>query len=191
MKRNFLYGLIASVSMISIGAYADPVPDASSAALTTKGYVDDGLKYVYKVASGISDGAVKSLQNIVGAPASGNDPATGLVGDIGTVGEGNTPGTGLKGAVQSLQSTVGDSTSGLVKRVTDLENSNGYTAGTGVKVTPGTGDNPSTIGLDVTTSANTTYVFKTDAYGAGTWQAMEVESTWSAEAFENNVLSGN
>ena len=178
MKRNFLCGLIASVSMISIGAYADPVPDASSAALTTKGYVDDGLKYVYKVASGISDGAVKSLQNIVGAPASGESPATGLVGAIGTAGSGNTPGTGLTGDVEALQKTVGNETSGLVKRVADLENSNGYTAGTGVKVTPGTGDNPSTIGLDVTTSANTTYVFKTDANGAGTWQAMEVESTW-------------
>ncbi|MBQ6027508.1 MAG: hypothetical protein IJL21_03095 [Alphaproteobacteria bacterium] len=161
MKRNFLCGLIASVSMISIGAYADPVPDASSAALTSKGYVDDGLKYVYKVASGISDGAVKSLQNIVGAPANGSDPATGLVGDV-----------------EALQKTVGNETSGLVKRVTDLENSNGYTAGTGVKVTPGTGDNPSTIGLDVTTSANTTYVFKTDANGAGTWSEMEVADTW-------------
>ena len=140
--------------------------------------MDDGLKYVYKVASGISDGAVKSLQNIVGAPASGESPATGLVGAIGTAGSGNTPGTGLTGDVEALQKTVGNETSGLVKRVADLENSNGYTAGTGVKVTPGTGDNPSTIGLDVTTSANTTYVFKTDANGAGTWQAMEVESTW-------------
>jgi len=145
MKRNFLCGLIASVSMISIGAYADPVPDATSAALTTKGYVDDGLKYVYKVASGISDGAVKSLQNIVGNAA---DPAN------------------------NVEAT------GLVKRVTDLENSNGYTAGTGIKVTPGTGDNPSTIGLDVTTSANTTYVFKTDANGGGTWSEMEVADTW-------------
>lgn len=146
MKRNFLYGLIASVSMISIGAYADPVPDASSAALTTKGYVDDGLKYVYKVASGISDGAVKSLQNIVGNAA---DPAN------------------------NVEAT------GLVKRVTDLENSNGYTAGTGLEVTPGTGNTPSTIGLKIEeTQNNTTYVFKTDANGAGTWQAMEVESTW-------------
>lgn len=180
MKKNFLCGLIASVSMISIGAYADPVPDASSAALTTKGYVDDGLKYVYRVASGISDGAVKSLQNIVGAPANGSDPATGLIGDIGTVGEGNTPGTGLKGAVQSLQSTVGDSTSGLVKRVTDLENSNGYTAGTGVTVTPGENDDPSTIGIAVPSNATdgTKYVFQADGNGGGTWQAMEVESTW-------------
>jgi len=163
MKRNFLCGLIASVSMISIGAYADPVPDASSAALTTKGYVDDGLKYVYKVASGISDGAVKSLQTIVGNAA---DPAN------------NVEATGLVGDVEALQKTVGNETSGLVKRVTDLEESNGYTAGTGIKVTPGTGDNPSTIGLDVTTSANTTYVFKTDANGAGTWSEMEVADTW-------------
>lgn len=102
MKRNFLCGLIASVSMISIGAYADPVPDASSSALTTKGYVDDGLKYVYKVANGTLPGTVQNLQSIVGAPASGNDPATGLVGAIGTAGSGNTPGTGLTGDVEAL-----------------------------------------------------------------------------------------
>lgn len=175
MKRNFLCGLIASVSMISIGAYADPVPDASSAALTTKGYVDDGLKYVYKVASGISDGAVKSLQTIVGAPTNGDKPGTGLIGDV-----------------EALQKTVGDANGGLVKRVTDLESTNGYTAGTGIVVTPGTGNTPSTIGLKIEETQNdTTYVFKTDANGAGTWQAMEVESTWNAEAFENNVLSDN
>ncbi len=147
MKRNFLCGLIASVSMISIGAYADPVPDASSAALTTKGYVDDGLKYVYKVASGISDGAVKSLQNIVGNAA---DPAN------------------------NVEAT------GLVKRVTDLEKNNGYTAGTGVVVTPGENDDPSTIGIAVPSNATngTKYVFQADGNGGGTWQAMEVESTW-------------
>ncbi len=147
MKRNFLCGLIASVSMISIGAYADPVPDASSAALTTKGYVDDGLKYVYKVASGISDGAVKSLQNIVGNAA---DPAN------------------------NVEAT------GLVKRVTDLEKNNGYTAGTGVVVTPGENDDPSKIGIAVPSNATngTKYVFQADGNGGGTWQAMEVESTW-------------
>ena len=181
MKRNFLCGLIASVSMISIGAYADPVPDASSSALTTKGYVDDGLKYVYKVANGTLPGTVQNLQSIVGAPASGNDPATGLVGAIGTAGSGNTPGTGLTGDVEALQKTVGDANSGLVQKVNSLEsNSKTYNAGTGIKVTPGVAEgDPSTIGLKIDTVQNdATYVFKTDANGNGTWEPIEVESSW-------------
>ena len=79
----------------------------------------------------------------------------------------------------------------MVKRVTDLEKNNGYTAGTGVEVTPGENDDPSKIGIAVPSNATngTKYVFQADGNGGGTWQAMEVESTWSAEAFENNVLS--
>ena len=164
MKKNFVCGLIASISMVSISAYADPVAnDASSSALTTKGYVDAGLQYVYDIANGTSNGAVKTLQSAVG-----------------TAGVGETPGTGLIGDVEALQDTVGDANGGLVKRVTDLESTTGYAAGTGVVVTPGENGDPSTIGLNIgTVQNNTTYVFKTDASGNGTWQAMEVEDSWN------------
>ena len=187
MKNSILYSLVASISMFSIGAYAtDPVADADSSALTTKGYVDAGLKYVYDTAKGDIDtvqGDITLLQNTVGAPANGANPATGLVKDVAdlqnAVGDSSD---GLVKDVTDLKNTVGDSSSGLVKRVNDLESSSiVYTEGDGIKVTQGaTASDPSTIGLDINNAQNnTTYVFKTDSNGNGTWQAMEVENTWN------------
>lgn len=216
MKKKLLYSLMASLSMISVGAYAEPVTDDSTAALTTKGYVDAGLKYVYdSIQSDVGDiqGDITNLQNTVGAPASGGNAATGLVGDvaglqdaIGTAGVGNTPGTGLTGDVEALQDalddgngnlidvsqlkdTVGDDSSGLVKRVNELEAaSQEYIEGTGIDISQNA-QGKNVVSLDLgTTQNNTTYVFKTDANGNGTWQAMEVEDSWSPTAFENNVL---
>ncbi len=210
MKKKLLYSLIASMSMVSIGAYAE---DASSSALTTKGYVDAGLKYVYdSIQSDVGDiqGDITNLQNTVGAPASGGNAATGLVGDvaglqdaIGTAGVGNTPGTGLTGDVEALQDalddgngnlidvsqlkdTVGDDSSGLVKRVNELEAaSQEYIEGTGIDISQNA-QGKNVVSLDLgTTQNNTTYVFKTDANGNGTWQAMEVESTWVDADFES------
>ena len=206
MKKSMLYGLLTSLAVFSTVAYANNDPDASSSALTTKGYVDAGLEFVYGVANGTSNGAVKNLQNAlsdgngglidvsdlqdaIGTAGNGNTPGTGLTGDIealqdtiGTAGSGNTPGTGLTGDIEALQDTVGDNTGGLVKRVNDLENSSiVYTAGDGIAVTAGANQgDPATISLDLgTTAANTTYVYKTDANGDGSWQAMEVEDSWN------------
>ena len=210
MKKKLLYSLIASMSMVSIGAYAE---DASSSALTTKGYVDAGLKYVYdSIQSDVGDiqGDITNLQNTVGAPASGGNAPTGLAGDvaglqdaIGTAGVGNTPGTGLTGDVEALQDalddgngnlidvsqlkdTVGDDSSGLVKRVNELEAaSQEYIEGTGIDISQNA-QGKNVVSLDLgTTQNNTTYVFKTDANGNGTWQAMEVESTWVDADFES------
>lgn len=196
MKKKLLYSLIASMSMISIGAYAAPGDDASTSALTTKGYVDAGLKYVYDVASGTSNGAVQNLQNAVGTASVGNTPGTGLIGDVeelqeavGTAGQGEQPGTGLTGRVESLEDAVGDASSGLVKRVNELEAaSQEYIEGTGIDISQNA-QGKNVVSLDLgTTQNNTTYVFKTDANGNGTWQAMEVEDSWNPTAFENNVL---
>ena len=207
MKKKLLYSLIASMSMISIGAYAAPGDDASTSALTTKGYVDTGLKYVYDSIKGDVtnvQGDITDLQNTVGAPASGGNAATGLVGDvaglqdaIGTAGSGNTAGTGLTGDVEALQDalddgtgnlidvstlkdTVGDASSGLVKRVNELEAaSQEYIEGTGIDISQNA-QGKNVVSLDLgTTQNNTTYVFKTDTNGNGTWQAMEVEDSWN------------
>lgn len=227
MKKSVLYSLMASVSMFSIGAHAE---DASPSALTTKGYVDTGLKYVYDSIKGDVTNVQGDITNLQTALSDGNG---GLidVGDlkdsVGTAGVGNTPGTGLIGDVEALQDTVGDSnsglvkdvadntsdisalettvgdntgglvkdvadlktavgdnTAGLVKRVNDLESSSiVYTAGDGIKVTPGaTSSDPSTIELNINNAQNnTTYVYKTDNSGNGTWQAMEVEDSWNPE----------
>ena len=65
MKKSIVYSLLVSVSMISAAAYADD-PDLKAGVLTTQRYVDDGLEFVYKVATGASNGAVKTLQTDVG-----------------------------------------------------------------------------------------------------------------------------
>ena len=154
MKKKLLYSLIASMSMISIGAYAAPGDDASNSALTTKGYVDTGLKYVYDSIKGDVNnvqGDITDLQNTVGAPASGGNAATGLVGDvaglqdaIGTAGVGSTPGTGLTGRVEALEDTV-----------TTLDN----------------------LGTD-DLEANKKYILQTNSNGEGSWSELEVESSW-------------
>ena len=183
MNKKLLYSLMASLSMISVGAYAAPISDDSTAALTTKGYVDTGLKYVYDSIKGDVtnvEGDVTDLQTIVGHEA---DPeheisASGLVKDVadlqndvdgladdvddlqdavGTAGQDNTPGTGLTGRVEALEDTI-----------TTLDS----------------------LGTD-NLQANKKYILQTNAQGEGSWSEIEVESTWNATAFENNVLGGN
>lgn len=190
MKKSVLYSLMASVSMFSIGAYAE---DASTSALTTKGYVDTGLKYVYDAIKGDVTDVQGDITNLQTALSDGNG---GLV-DVGnladTVDDNTTAidaletavgndSAGLVKDVADLKTTVGDNTAGLVKRVNDLETSSiVYTAGDGIKVTPGaTSSDPSTIELNINNAQNnTTYVYKTDNSGNGTWQAMEVEDSWN------------
>ncbi len=221
MKRKLLYGLVTSVSMFSIAAYADPAPDASSSALTTKGYVDTGLKYVYDAIKGdvtdvqgditniqnaLSDGNgglvdVSALKDDIGTAGAGNTPGTGLIGDVealqdtvGAPASGNNPATGLIGDVAALsddvddladdvddlKTAVGDANSGLIKKVNELEAaSQEYIEGTGIDISQNA-QGKNVVSLDLgTTQNNTTYVFKTDANGVGTWQAMEVEDSWN------------
>ena len=151
--------------MFSIAAYADN----DDGALTTKKYVNDGLEFVYKVANGVSPGAVKTLQETVSGRAA--DPENNIEAT-----------TGLVGDVAALQNAVGDATGGLVKRVTDLEATTGYTAGTGVAVTPGENGDPSAIGIAVPNNATdgAKYVFQSDGNGGGTWTKIDVVNTWDS-----------
>lgn len=206
MNKKLLYTLIAFISMISFQAYATG-EDADPSALTTKGYVDTGLKYVYDSIKGdvnnvegditnlqnaLGDGNgglinvgnlqddidglsddVDDLQTVVGSPADGNNPATGL---IGTVGDANS---GLVKDVNDLKTTVGNASSGLVKRVNELEAaSQEYVEGTGIDISENA-QGKNVVSLDLGTTQNsTTYVFKTNAQGVGSWQALEVENSW-------------
>jgi len=180
VKKNFLYILVVSVSMISITVYTSPVAASGDSALTTKGYVDAGLQHVYDIANGTSSGTVQNLQNALSDESGDLIDVVDLQNAIGTPTTIETPGTGLTGKVENLQKTVGNANSGLIKRVNALEaNKQTYTAGNGIDITPGTNpDDPTTIGLDMTTSANTTYIFKTDANGTGTWQALKIQNDW-------------
>ncbi len=129
MKKIVFSGFMASVLMASSAAFAD-----DNTTLTTKNYVDSGLREVYKVATGAENGAVKDLQTAVGDSTGGlvkdvadlktavGDSTDGLVKDVddlkGTVGDSTD---GLVKDVDDLKGTVGDSTNGLVKDVDDLQ----------------------------------------------------------------------
>ena len=207
MKKSIIYGMIASISMISATAYADPVSDDATAALTTKGYVDSGLKYVYDVATGASNGAVSAIQtalddgngNLIDvstiqdeignySDTANNIQASGLKGDIealddaiGTATSGNTPGTGLTGRVEDLEDQVGTgSLSTQSQTLTGAVNE--------LKDTIDTLDSLGTDNLD----PNKKYILQTDANSEGSWSEIAIEDSWSNIAFETNVLgNGN
>lgn len=151
MKKSVLWTLMASISAVSVGAaYADdPVsqPDATAAALTTKGYVDAGLQYVYKSAKDDT----KAISDKVGDTTMGTKAPT------------------ITGAISELNQAI-----------KGIENAQEYTAGTGINVSE-TQDGKNVVGLDLgDTENNATYVFKTDANGVGSWQAVEVEDSWDS-----------
>lgn len=169
-SKILLFGVTMSV-LATHAAFA-----AGEADLTTRGYVDGGLSFVYKKAADADDKAdaadtkattaqndVADLKSVVGAAADGQTPATGLVGDV----------VELQGDVTDLQETV----SGLQAA------SKTYTSGTGITVTAGQGNAPSTINLDLDNPTNgTSYVFQSNGNGGGTWTALPaITGSWSAD----------
>jgi len=171
MKRKILLLGVTMSVLATHAAFA-----AGEADLTTRGYVDGGLSFVYKKAADAdakADAAdtkattaqndVAGLKTVVGAAADGQTPATGLVGDV----------VELQGDVTDLQETV----SGLQAA------SKTYTSGTGITVTAGQGNAPSTINLDLDNPTNgTSYVFQSNGNGGGTWTALPaITGSWSAD----------
>lgn len=171
-SKILLFGVTMSV-LATHAAFA-----AGEADLTTRGYVDGGLSFVYKKAADAQttaeaadtkaeavDGRVDALENVVGANASaGLQGAVGtLQGDVGT----------LKTDVNTLQGTVSQLQAA----------SKTYTSGTGIVVTPGADNNPSTINLDLDNPTNgTSYVFQSNGNGGGTWTALPaITGSWSAD----------
>ena len=164
-SKILLFGVTMSV-LATHAAFA-----AGEADLTTRGYVDGGLSFVYKKAADADnkaeaadtkaeavDDRVDALENVVGANAS-----AGLQGDVGT----------LKTDVNTLQNTVSQLQTA----------SKTYTSGTGITVTAGQGNAPSTINLDLDNPTNgTSYVFQSNGNGGGTWTALPaITGSWSAD----------
>jgi hypothetical protein len=146
MKKCVLYTLLALIPMVSTGAYAEETTDASATALTTKGYVDAGLKYVYDA----NKGDIKTLSDKVGDTTMTTTAKT------------------VTGAINELN-----------KAIDDIEKGQEYTKGTGIDITQDA-NGKNVVSLDLgETDKNTTYVFKTNEEGVGTWQTMEVEDSWS------------
>lgn len=94
MKR-LVYG---SIAVIALMATSSAMAEVTSASLTTKGYVDSGLNYLYQRYEPVKTD-VSSLKTTVG------DSTTGLVKDV-----------------NDLKSQVSATTTGLLDRVTTLEN---------------------------------------------------------------------
>lgn len=172
MKKSMLYSLMASVSMVSVAAYAD-----DNTTLTTKNYVDSGLRAVYKAANeGLAtkasqsdlegvDGRVQTLESTVG------DTTGGLVADVATLKGviGSDDYTSLTEKIESLESVVGDNESGLVKQVSTLQTEVNYTGENGITV------NNRSIGLAIENAvADTPYVYQN-----GTWSALETVDEWN------------
>lgn len=134
MKKTLGGSLAVLAMMLTSAAFADP-----DNRLTTKDYVDDGLRYLYQRYEPVKTD-VSSLKTTVGDSTGGlvkrvtdleNNSSAGAVTQleqlVGTRGDGTqqNPSTGLVADVEDLQDTVGDSTGGLVKDVEDLKDTVG------------------------------------------------------------------
>lgn len=167
MKKVMFSGVMA----LLVGTSAAVADDSTT--LTTKNYVDSGLRAVYNIAKPAAD-------------AIGN-ASSGLIKDVNDLKDAVGDSTdGLVKDVADLQDTIGDSTDGLVKDVADLQDTVGNTALTTtadtvtgaineLKTTIDTLDNLGTENLD----GNKKYILTTDANGEGSWSELEIENTWS------------
>lgn len=72
MKR-IVYG---SIAVIALMATSSAMAEVTSNSLTTKGYVDAGLEYVYGVASGAASAAATAQQTATNAASSASDAQT-------------------------------------------------------------------------------------------------------------------
>lgn len=159
-SKTILFGAIMSV-LATPAAFA-----AGETNLTTRGYVDGGLSFVYQKAAAAQDD-VDSLESVVG-----NTASTGLRGDVAT----------LQGNVTTLQTNVGTLQGDVTNLKTQVENlpaAKTYTNGTGITI-----DQNDSIGLAMPANATngTSYVFQSNGSGGGTWTALSVENNWDASA---------
>jgi len=133
MKKVLCVGLI--VTALTTGVSAMAVVDENS--LTTKGYVDSGLRAVYQVA--------KDAENAIGTASNGENTGTGLIGRIenlesaagtngslqqliGATSDGVNPGSGILGDIETLQNQVAGKQNALSAQQLNAVNS-GITSG--------------------------------------------------------------
>lgn len=195
---------MTSLVVFSTAAYADDT-DPKAGVLTTQRYVDDGLEFVYKVATGASNGAVKTLQTDVGnLQTAVGTTGTGLTGrvedledEIGNYSDpsNNVTASGVKGDIEALENEIGNysdplnnvTASGLKGDVEALQDTVGDSSGglvkdvADLKTTVNTLDSLNTDDLD----GDKTYVLKTDENGNGSWTALETVNTWNPTFLTN------
>lgn len=149
MKKIVLSGFMASMLMLPVAALADGETTGSSTPLTTKNYVDDGLRAVYKASKTYTDSKigdsttgmtkdVNDLKAIVNG--SGTNPGLDkIINGDGTnlglndiiKGDGTTANPGLINDVAALDTQI-NGTNGLADDIAALDtqiNGNGTTTG--------------------------------------------------------------
>jgi len=165
MKKIMVFGFMVSILMGQMPAFAAPgdeqQADATAEALTTKGYVDAGLKYVYKNAANATyNGSVNYAEGTVGAEIKDikskvDNPAAGAYDNTDS---GLTADT-IQGAIDELAGEIDNLPAGTT-----------YEGGVGIAVENG---KVGLKGVTASAAANKTYVFKN-----GAWQELEVEDEW-------------
>lgn len=174
MKKIMVFGFMVSILMGQMPAFAAPgdeqQADATAEALTTKGYVDAGLKYVYKNAANATyNGSVNYAEGTVGAEIKNiknkaNNPAAGAYDNT----ESGLTADTIQGAIDELAGEIDNLPAGTT-----------YEGGVGIAVD----NNNHTVGLKGLTGAtdNKTYVFKN-----GSWQELKVEDEWKPDFLDED-----
>jgi hypothetical protein len=177
MKKATIAGFIASILVTTGAAFAD----ATDAALTTKGYVNEGLAFVYGVAnSKASAESVTALTETVAGKADAAD-VTALTETVA--------GKADQSDLTTLSNAVNNEETGLATKasqadLTALQNQvdgldiETYDNGTGIAI-----DDQNKIGLDLpdNPTSGAPYVYKP---GTG-WRELEVENSWNSTFLTN------
>lgn len=134
MKKIVLSGFMASMLMLPVAALADGETTGTSTPLTTKNYVDEGLRAVYKASktytdSKIGDSTTGMTKDVNDLKAIVNGDGTSLgLNDI-IKGDGTTANPGLINDVAALDTQI-NGTDGLADDIAALDtqiNGNGTT----------------------------------------------------------------
>lgn len=163
-----VFGFMVLLLMGQVPAFAEEEStttktDATLTALTTKDYVDKGLKYVYKNAAnanysddvnykaGTVGAEIKDIKSKVDNPAAGayDNKDSGLTADT------------IQGAIDELAGEIDN-----------LPAATTYEGGVGIAVENG---KVGLKGVTASAAANKTFVFKD-----GSWQELEVEDEWES-----------
>lgn len=168
-----VFGFMVSILMGQMPAFAAPSDeqqaDATPEALTTKGYVDAGLKYVYKNAANATyNGSVNYAEGTVGAEIKNiknkaNNPAAGAYDNA----ESGLTADTIQGAIDELAGEIDN-----------LPAATTYEGGVGIAVENG---KVGLKGVTASAAANKTYVFKD-----GSWQELEVEDEWKPDFLDED-----
>lgn len=171
MKKIIFSGFMGA--MLAVPAFA-----ADGTSLTTKNYVDDGLRAVYSASKSYTDSVITGTQENPGL----NPRVTQLETDVDTLADtigdsdmGTTADT-VTGAISELKQQI-ESLDGI----TDTDTT--YAAGDGITIDTNNNNTISVDGLATTkASGNTTKMY---IYQNGALTEMPVASTWSTDGLPN------